>query len=226
MPKGHTLRYDDRVIALMRSNMTAKYVALALGITSRAVNMHRRDMEGPQRTYIDWPSDPAFYASRTVLEIAEDCGATYPAAYKHVTRNGIACIKGRWAKTERTKQRQYSPGLRPTIASYPERREFWEARTVVQMAELLGAPYKTVQAWARRKGYAMKRSIPVVVWPSDAAWWRGRTAEQIAKELGVSRFSVYHRARRLGMKYAKPLMSPYDYRANAWKHKDTPKRER
>jgi Zn-dependent peptidase ImmA (M78 family) len=91
------------------------------------------------------------------------------------------------------------------------------------MCELLGAPYKRVQSWARRHGYNMKRTVSKVDWPSEAAWWRGRTAEQISKELRVSITAVYYRARRFGFIVKKPLMSPYDYRANQWKHKATPK---
>lgn len=212
MPKGEALRLTEATMALLKSDKTDRVIAEELGVSSATVANYRREFFGSRRTFVDWPSDPAWYEVRTMLDIVAALNTNSNAAHLHIKKRGYTYRKGRWARSLFTGKRPGGQPHRPPKYNYPASRSFWEARTVNQIAAIVGCGYANASQWARKRGYVMKKEKRRVAWPTDASWYAERTAHEIAGILGVIDDQVYLHARKHGYKTKRPAMSTYDWR--------------
>ncbi len=212
MPKGEALRLTEATMALLKSDKADKEVAAILGIKSNTVCRHRIEFVGRRRDYVEWPTDPAWYEVRTMPEICEALNTRNFTAWAHIKKQGYTYRKGRWARSLFTGKRPSAQWHRPLKYNYPASRSFWEARTVNQIAAIVGCGYANASQWARKRGYVMKKEKRRVAWPTDASWYAERTAHEIAGILGVIDDQVYLHARKHGYKTKRPAMSTYDWR--------------
>jgi len=212
MPKGEALRLTEEAMALLKSEATSKAVALELGVSMRTINAYRQEFFGVRRRYIDWPSDPAWYEERTMSDIVAALKCRVDTASLHIKKHGYTYRKGRWARSLFTGKRPGGKPHRPLKYNYPESRSFWEARTIKQMATIVGCGYGNADRWARKHGYVMKKQNRRIPWPTDASWYAERTAHEIAGILGVIDDQVYLHARKHGYKTKVPELSTYDWK--------------
>jgi hypothetical protein len=212
MPNGIPLRLTEATMALLKSDKADKEVAAMLGVCSATVANYRREFFGSRRHFVEWPTDPAWYEVRTMPEISSALNTSNNTAYLHVKKHGYTYRKGRWARSLFTGKRPGGQPHRPPKYNYPESRSFWEARTIKQMAAIVGCGYGNAEQWARKHGYVMKKEKRRVAWPTDASWYAERTAQEIAGILMVIDDQVYLHARKHGYKTKQPAMSTYDWR--------------
>ena len=212
MPNGIPLRLTESTMVLLKSDKHDKEVALELGVCSATVANYRREFFGSRRYFVEWPTDPAWYEVRTMSEISSALNTSNNTAYLHVKKQGYTYRKGRWARSLFTGKRPGGQPHRPPKYNYPDSRSFWEARTIKQMAAIVGCGYGNAEQWARKHGYVMKKEKRRIPWPTDASWYAERTAQEIAGILMVIDDQVYLHARKHGYKTKRPAMSTYDWR--------------
>ena len=212
MPNGIPLRLTEATMALLKSDKTNKEVAAVLGVCMATVANYRREFFGLRRTFVVWPTDPAWYEVRTMSDISSALNTSNNTAYLHVKKHGYAYRKGRWARSLFTGKRPGGQPHRPPKFNYPASRSFWEARTIKQMAQIVGCGYANASQWARKRGYVMKLEKRRVPWPTDASWYAERTAQEIAGILMVVDDQVYLHARKHGYKTKPPALARFDWR--------------
>ena len=217
------VRLTDATMALLKSDKPDKVVAEKLGISRSAVGGYRREFFGSRRTFVDWPTDPAWYEERTMLDIVAALNTSINTAYLHIKKRGYAYRKGRWATSLITGKRPGGQPYRPLKYHYPESKAFWEARTANQMAQIIGCTRVNAAQWARKCGYVLKKEKRRVAWPTDASWYAERTAQEIAGILMVIDDQVYLHARKHGYTTKSPELSKYDWR---YRNKNTYENER
>ena len=212
MPNGIPLRLTEATMALLKSDKADKEVAAILGIATNTVSRHRCEFVGRRRDYVEWPTDPAWYEVRTMSDISSALNTSNNTAYLHVKKHGYAYRKGRWARSLFTGKRPGGQPHRPPKFNYPASRSFWEARTIKQMAQIVGCGYANASQWARKRGYVMKLEKRRVPWPTDASWYAERTAQEIAGILMVIDDQVYLHARKHGYTTKPPALARFDWR--------------
>ena len=199
-------------MALLKSDKADKEVAAILGIATNTVSRHRCEFVGRRRDYVEWPTDPAWYEVRTMSDISSALNTSNNTAYLHVKKHGYTYRKGRWARSLFTGKRPGGQPHRPPKFNYPASRSFWEARTIKQMAQIVGCGYANASQWARKRGYVMKFEKRRVPWPTDASWYAERTAQEIAGILMVIDDQVYLHARKHGYTTKPPALARFDWR--------------
>ena len=212
MPKGEPLRLTEATMALLKSDKADKEVASLLGVCSATIANYRREFFGSRRRFVEWPTDPAWYEVRTMSDISSALNTSNNTAYLHVKKHGYAYRKGRWARSLFTGKRPGGQPHRPPKFNYPASRSFWEARTIKQMAAIVGCGYGNAEQWARNRGYVMKKEKRRVPWPTDASWYAERTAQEIAGILMVIDDQVYLHARKHGYTTKPPALARFDWR--------------
>ena len=212
MPKGEPLRLTEATMALLKSDKADKEVAAMLGVCSATVANYRREFFGSRRRFVEWPTDPAWYEVRTMSDISSALNTSNNTAYLHVKKHGYTYRKGRWARSLFTGKRPGGQPHRPPKFNYPASRSFWEARTIKQMAQIVGCGYANASQWARKRGYVMKLEKRRVPWPTDASWYAERTAQEIAGILMVIDDQVYLHARKHGYTTKPPALARFDWR--------------
>ena len=199
-------------MALLKSDKADKEVASLLGVCSATIANYRREFFGSRRRFVEWPTDPAWYEVRTMSDISSALNTSNNTAYLHVKKHGYAYRKGRWARSLFTGKRPGGQPHRPPKFNYPASRSFWEARTIKQMAAIVGCGYGNAEQWARNRGYVMKKEKRRVPWPTDASWYAERTAQEIAGILMVIDDQVYLHARKHGYTTKPPALARFDWR--------------
>ena len=212
MPNGIPLRLTEATMALLKSDKADKEVASLLGVCSATIANYRREFFGSRRRFVEWPTDPAWYEVRTMSDISSALNTSNNTAYLHVKKHGYAYRKGRWARSLFTGKRPGGQPHRPPKFNYPASRSFWEARTIKQMAQIVGCGYANASQWARKRGYVMKLEKRRVAWPTDASWYAERTAQEIAGILMVIDDQVYLHARKHGYTTKPPALARFDWR--------------
>ena len=223
MATWEALRLTEATMALIKSDATSKAVALELGVSKTTVCKYRREFVGRKRHYVEWPSDPAWYEERTMPDIVQALNCRVDTASLHIKKHGYTYRKGRWARSLLTGKRPGGQPHRPPKYNYPESRSFWEARTIKQMAAIVGCGYGNAERWARKHGYVMKKQNRRIPWPTDASWYAERTAQEIAGILMVIDDQVYLHARKHGYTTKSPELSRYDWK---YRNKNTYENER
>jgi len=207
MPKicRDDLRYTDDVIATLQSSLPYATIATLLNIPRHDVAYHVDEVYGmthagtvitrkpapnksrrrATRNHV-YPTDPAWYAARTVAEIAHELKCPYSTINTHIRRHGFDC---------RCAQRP----VRGT--QYPTDPAWFAARSITEIARELGKSYGTVHSYMLGRGIRWKGYKPVVKFPNDPAWFATRTAEQAAAETGCDPQQFRAAARYRGYTY-------------------------
>lgn len=168
--KANTLRYTEVVIATLQAPIDDWYVAALLGIPEKHVVYHRREvydlkttaqpltldiLTKKQREYADqraykarklrsvefeYPTDPEWYAKRTLLNIAADLVVTPYDAFRHVM-----------------KHRYPYKAINPfTKYQYPKDPDYYATRTLTEMSDELRIPKQALRQHMKVKGYTCK----------------------------------------------------------------------
>ncbi len=191
-----------------------------------------------------WSTNPAYYATRNIMQICADMACSRDAAYKHLKRHGYKYQKLVTVHRDTRK------------IDYPTDPQWYATRTLAQAAAELHIDKKRIHTYIHRHGYTFKprpkrqrldeaydlnpevykhktipqlekilgysgsairhfltsRGIPfrmvrqpyanrVQTMPQDSEWYAVRTIEQICDALGLTQHAVRNYIRTRGLKY-------------------------
>jgi len=146
-----------------------------------------------------WSKNPAYYASRNILQIAAEMGCSRDAVYKHCTAHNYQYQKLIAIPTNKPR------------AKYPEDASWFAARTINAAAAELGIDAKTVARFLRRRGWAYKpnpkKEQYTARFPDDAAFYANKTIKQLTAAMNLSRSAARHFCESRGYAYiqTKPM---------------------
>ena len=152
MPRGIPLRYDDRLMALLRSDATTKSIAFELGIHVTMVNKHRRRLGIPKYRRIEepkvrkprskYPYPPrAFWEARTIRQMMEIVGCTRGNAENWARSHGYNMKKTHGRK------------------EWPTDCAWYAERTTEQIAAEIGCHRRHVYSHCKNNGFAYKAPL-------------------------------------------------------------------
>jgi len=207
MPKicRDDLRYTDDVIATLQSSLPYATIATLLNIPRQDVAYHVDEVYGMTHagTVMDWhseatrsgrgaprkhkyPTNPAWYAARTVAEIAHELKCPYSTINTHIRRHGFDCKRA----------------PRPVRGTqYPTDPAWYAARTCAEIVRELNKSRWAVCRYMIRRGIRWLDYKPLTRFPDDPAWFSTRTAAQAAAETGCDPQQFRAAARYRGYTY-------------------------
>jgi DNA-binding CsgD family transcriptional regulator len=188
------LRYTDDVIATLQSDNPSWYIARALNIPVDDVGYHYeevRDMTHHGAIMViqseelsDYPTDLAWYSSRSVKQIGIELSKPWREVKEHCIEHGIV-TKGR--------------GRPRVTADFPTSPEWYLQRTSQQAADELKISVKVLRQHVRENGYKV-RVVRKHKWPRDVRWYEERTAAEIMEALNVPQGTVYEYLHKHGIR--------------------------
>jgi len=198
------LRYTDDVIATLQSDNPSWYIARALNIPVDDVGYHYEEVRGMKHhgaimvieieELSDYPTDLAWYSSRSVMQIGIELSKPWREVKEHCIEYGIV-TKGRG---------------RPRVrADFPTSPEWYAMRTSHQAADELQVSWKVMRRHINENGYKV-RVVHKHKWPRDVRWYEERTATEIMTALNIPQNTVY------GYLHKHGINSKYDEYRITW----------
>jgi len=188
------LRYTDDVIATLQSDNPSWYIARALNIPVDDVGYHFEEVRGlkhhgaimviQSEELSDYPTDLAWYSSRSVKQIGIELSKPWREVKQHCVEHGIV-TKGR--------------GRPRVTADFPTSPEWYAMRTSQQAADELQVSWKVIRRHMHHNGYKA-RIIRKHPWPRDVRWYEERTTSQIIEALNVPQGTVYEYIKKHGIR--------------------------
>lgn len=156
---------------------------------------------------IEFPTDPQWYAQRTIAQAAKFLGVDVRRVYSHVRRRGYTF--------------QPNPKRLQLDQAYDANPELYKHKTIAQLEKLLGYSKSAIRHFLTTRGIPFRMVRQPYAnrahnMPQDAEWYATRTIAQICDALGLSEHAVRNYIRTRGLKYqlihpkALPLPFPKD----------------
>jgi len=153
---------------------------------------------------IEYPTDPQWYAQRTIAQAARALDVDHRRVYSHIRRRGYTF--------------KPNPKRLQLDQVYDQNPELYKHKTIAQLEKLLGYSKSAIRHFltSRAIPFRMVRQ-PYInrkqTMPDDPEWYAARTVEQICDALGLSQHAVRNYIRTRGLKYQmiypKPLPLPF-----------------
>lgn len=199
MPKH--MRLTTETLALLRSDKTAKQIALLLGVSKRTVTFQRAKLGMQKRFPINWPTDPEWYRVRTVGDMLKEIPAHSSTIVNHLKKHGYEYCKGRWTDSKLTGRRLRNNRAPIFKYNWPTDPAWYTQRSARQIANYIGCTIEVVRSTLRKRGYTCKMVNVFPDWPTDPAWYADKTAKEIAAILHIHHIGVRARLKKHGIAY-------------------------
>lgn len=168
----------------------------------KLVTVHR------DKRKIDYPTDPQWYATRTLSQAATDLRIDKKRLHSYIHRHGYT-FKPR-------------PKRQRLDEAYDSNPEVYKHKTITQLEKILGYSGSAIRHFLTSRGipFRMVRqpyANRVETMPKDADWYAVRTIEQICDALGMTQHAVRNYIRTRGLKYqlVYPKASPLPFPTSA-----------
>jgi transposase len=166
----------------------------------------KHDMERTSNVYNNkgrvWATDPEYYSSRTVPQIAIEMGVSQEYTYKFLKRYGLA-YKNQIATRISNGRTIDKHHLCSSV--YPNDATWYQARTCKEAAAELKVSYSAMNNYATRHGLQFRTlslsDINNAQFPYLPEWYAERTIAEISVVLGYTKDKVRHWLRSRGIAY-------------------------
>lgn len=157
---------------------------------------------------IDYPTDPQWYATRTLAQAAADLRIEKKRIHTHIHRHGYTFKK--------------NPKRAQLDTLYDANPEVYRHKTIAQLERLLGYSGSAIRHFLDSRNIPFRKvrqpyANRAQTMPNDPEWYSVRTIEQICDALGLTQHAVrnYIRTRGLKYQYVYPKPTPLPFPTDA-----------
>jgi len=199
--------YETRNIMQICADMGCSRDAAYKHMTRYGYKFKKLVAFGRNTRAIDYPTDPQWYATRTLAQAAAELGVERKTIHNHIYKRGYTFVP--------------NPKRLQIDQIYDSDPELYKHKTIPQLEIMLGYSGSAIRHFLTSRGIPFRKTRQpyanrVETMPQDADWYAVRTVEQICDALGMTQHAVRNYMRVRNIKYqqiypkAKPLAFPRD----------------